>query len=341
MKKIFLCLFLFFVFLTSSFAQRDFRVMFYNVENLFDTKDNPKTNDDDFLPDGKQHWTNYRYWKKLKDISFVIDSVGKGYPPALIGLCEIENDSVLFDLCKRSPLRKHKYNYIITHSKDDRGMNVALMYQRDEMKILKTMEYTPRFEGQPNKYSRNILHVTGKIINGDTLDIFVCHFPSRSEGIKRSAPYRIDVAKLLKKKVDNLFYTRRKANIIIMGDFNDYPNDISMKNVLEGKSVETKIHSRSLYNMFLHRTGKSDEGSYKYRGKWDFLDQFIVSGNLLNTKNKTNIRQNKAHIYYADFLLENDLKYGDKKPFRTYSGYKYLEGISDHLPIYLNLNIVE
>lgn len=340
MKKLFLCTFLFFLFSLLCFAQKDFRVIFYNVENLFDTKNNPKTNDDDFLPTGKQRWSEYRYWKKLKDLSLVIDSMGKGYPPALIGLAEIENDSVLFDLCKRSPLRKHKYDYIITHSKDDRGMNVALLYQRDEIRILKTSEYIPKFEGHPNKPSRNVLHVTGKVVNGDTLDIFVCHFPSRNEGIKRSAPYRIDVAKLLKKNVDILFYTRRKANIIIMGDFNDYPDDISMRNILEGKSIESKIQAKSLYNMFLHKANKKD-GSYKYRGKWGFLDQFIVSGNLLNSKNKTKIRDNKASVFNKSFLLEDDVKYGGEKPFRMYSGYKYLGGVSDHLPIYLDLVIKE
>lgn len=341
MKKVLLCLFLTLIINFSSFAQRNIRVMFYNVENLFDTKDNPKTNDDDFLPDGKQHWSNYRYWKKLKDLSAVIDSVGKGYPPALIGMCEIENDSVLFDLTKRSPLKKHKYNYIITHSKDDRGMNVALLYQRDEIKVLKIKEYIPTFEGKPDKCSRNILHVTGKVINGDTLDVFISHFPSRSEGVKRSTPYRIDVAKLLRKKVDALFYSRQNPNIIIMGDFNDYPDDISMRNILEGKSIEDKILSKNLYNMFLQRIDKKSEGSYKYRGKWGFLDQFVVSGNLLTVKNKTKIKGKEAFVFSAEFLLENDIKYGGKKPFRTYSGYKYLEGISDHLPIYFDLAIKE
>jgi exonuclease III len=320
-------------------AQENFRVMFYNTENMYDTKDNPNTNDDDFTPDGQLHWTKYRYWQKLDNISKVISSVGEGCPPALVGLCEVENDSVLFDLTRRATLQRHKYEYIITESKDVRGSNVALLYQRDQIKILTKKAYTPLL-GDSIRHTRDILHVTGRVVNGEVLDIFVCHFPSRSEGIKKTRPYRIKCAELLKQKTDSLFRIRKKANIIIMGDFNVYPNDISMAEILKGRSVESEISTRSLYNLVYHQIKEKEAGSYKFRGKWGFLDQIIVSGNLLETSRKVMVKEKSAHIFFSGFMLEGDnKKYGGQKPFRTYSGFKYLGGYSDHLPIYIDLLI--
>lgn len=339
MKKTLCILILLCIGIVNIWSQQNFRIVFYNVENLFDTKDNPKKNDDDFLPQGKQHWTNYRYWKKLNDISKVISSINEGYPPSLVGLCEIENATVLDDLTQKAALNRHKYKYIVTNSSDDRGMNVGLLYQRDEMKILAKKEYRPHFENEPHKKTRNILHVTGKIITGDTLDIFVCHFHSRVEGIKKTNPYREQTAALIKEKVDNLFKVRKKANIIIMGDFNDYPNSSSLLNVLKAKDPASNISNKSLYNLFYNKSENGKNGSYKYRGKWNFLDQFIVSGNLLVLRNNIHIKNKKAYVYSPDYLLEDDPKYGDKKIFRTYLGFKYLGGTSDHLPIYMDLFI--
>lgn len=324
------------------YAQDNFRVMFYNVENLFDTKDNPEKNDDDFLPKGKQRWSNYRYWKKLRDLSRVIEAVGEGRPPAIVGLCEVESDSALFDFTKRSPLRQHKYEYIISDSEDERGINVALLYQRDEIKILMVNEYTPIFKDISPIKTRNILHVSGKIVNGDILDIFVCHFKSRNAGIKKSQPYRMQNAQFLKQKADSIMKIRPKTNLIIMGDFNDYPHDESMLKGMKASGINSNNPERNaLYNMFYHQAKDKKQGSYKYRGKWLFPDQFIVNGNLLNTKNKTYIQAAEANVFSAEFLMEEDTKYGGKKPFRTYSGFKYLEGFSDHLPIYMDLIVKE
>lgn len=322
-------------------AQESFRIMFYNVENMYDIKDNPETNDDDLTPNGQLRWTSYRYWKKLNDISTVISSAGDGkYPPALVGICEVENDSVLFDLTKRAGLREHKYEYIITNSKDNRGSNTALLYQRDRIKIISKRSYTPTLQSDPLKTTRDILHVTGKVINDEILDIFVCHFPSRHEGIKRTRPDRIRCAELLKQKADSLFRIRKKANIIIMGDFNDYPNDISLTESLGARSIKSRVSDKNLYNMFYHYSDKTNTGSYKYKGKWNFIDQFIISGNLLNLSSKISIKGKEAHVYSEPFLLHDDnKKYGGQKPFRTYSGFKYLGGYSDHLPIYMDLII--
>jgi len=318
-------------------AQEKFRIMFYNVENLYDTQNNPEINDDDFTPEGNLHWSGQRYWDKLKNISEVIYAVGENYPPTLIGLCEVENKSVLHHLTTQTSLRKDKYEYIITDSKDLRGSNIALLYQRDQMKLISKKTYRPVIDSV--KTTRDILHVTGRIVNGELLDIFVCHFPSRSEGIKKTTPYRITCAQLLKQKTDSLFRIRKKTNIVIMGDFNDYPDNASMYDILGAKSVKDSIQTKSLYNLFYHRIKEKDSGSYKYRGKWNFIDQFIVSGSLLNIRNRTSIKGKVASVFKDDFLMEEDVKYGGHKPFRTYSGWKYLGGYSDHLPIYMDLLI--
>lgn len=338
--RIALLLILFSFFVLQIEGQERFRIMFYNVENMYDTKDNPDTHDDDLTPTGQLRWSNYRYWKKLNDISKVISAVGDKRPPALVGLCEVENDSVLYDLTKKAALRKDKYEFIITNSKDARGSNVALLYQRDEIKIISKRSYRPVIESDFHKTTRDILHVTGKIVNGELLDIFVCHFPSRNEGINKSRPYRIKCAEVIKQKIDSLLRVRKNVNIIIMGDFNDYPNDISMKETLKAQSIKSYISNKNLYNMYYDKALAKDGGTYKYRGKWNYLDQFIVSGNLLKETSKIRVKGKEAFIFSAEFLFQEDSKkYGGQKPFRTYLGFKYLGGYSDHLPIYMDLQI--
>lgn len=324
------------------FTQEPFRVMFYNVENLYDTINNPKTLDDDLTPTGNLHWGSYRYHKKIEDVSKAISSLGGKYPPALVGMCEVENSAVLKHLTQESSLAKHRYKYIITNSKDARGSNVALLYQRDQFRLIEKESYTPIIDKEQQRKTRDILHVVGNIVNGDILDIFVCHYPSRTEGIAKSRPLRIEVSKLLKQKIDSIYKIRNAANIIIMGDFNDYPFDISIKDILDAKSLSDKIESHHVYNMFLHHGKKKKEiASYKHKGIWNYLDQFIVSDNLLKENRQTHIIDNTAHIFAPHFLLEEDEKHGATKPFRTFSGWSYLGGTSDHLPIYMDLYIKE
>ena len=221
--------------------------MFYNPENLYDTQNNPDTNDDDLTPEGNLHWSGQRYWDKLKNVSKVIYAVGENYAPALIGICEVENKSVLHHLTTQTSLRKDKYEYVITDSKDHRGSNIALLYQRDQMRLISKKSYRPVIDSV--KTTRDILHVTGRVVNGDLLDIFVCHFPSRSEGIKKSTPYRTICAQLLKQKTDSLFKIRKKANIIVMGDFNDYPDNASLYQILGAKGINDSVTNKALFRI--------------------------------------------------------------------------------------------
>lgn len=314
--------------------------MFYNVENLFDTRNDPEKNDEEFLPDGTMRWTYHKYQDKLRNIARVITAVGGMQSPALVGLCEVENDSVIFDLTRRSPLRAQEYEYIVTDSPDKRGIDVALLYQRHQFKLLEKNEYEVVFRDRGTRPTRNILHAVGQVVNGDTLDVFVCHLPSRSGGQLESEPARIDVARLLRSKADSLFVIRQNANILIMGDFNDHPDNKSLREILAAKKITKEISPNSLYNMFYHRLRESDFGTYFFRGRWEILDQFIVSGTLLSSSNSINIKDKAARVFKADFLLREG-RYGNKEPFRTHLGMRYLGGFSDHLPIVMDMVIAE
>ena len=320
-------------------SQQNFRIMFYNVENLFDTKHDSLKNDDDFLPGGFMNWTDWKYWEKQRNIGRVITAVGEMQSPALVGLCEIENDSVIFDLTKRSPIRSQQYNYLVTNSPDMRGIDVALLYQSHQFKLLEKNEYEVLLQNKDTGPTRNILHAVGQLISGDTLDVFVCHFPSRSSGQLASEPNRIDAAQVLRDKTDSLFTIRKEANIVIMGDFNDYPNNKSIFETLKARSLNYHLQKDELYNMFFHRIKEKDFGTYKYQGEWGVLDQFIVSGNLLMKNNRNKIANNEAHIFKAAFLSEKDEKYGGVRPYRTNLGPRYIGGFSDHYPIFMDLII--
>ena len=301
-------------------AQAPFRVMFWNVENLFDTKDDPLKNDNEFLPDATRHWTPFRYHDKLKNVAKTIVASGYEHVPDLVGLCEVENDSCLHDLTRRSPLRESGYRYVMTHSPDQRGIDVALLYQRGSFKLIQYQSIGIPHGQVKQRPTRDILHVVGQVISGDTLDVMVCHFPSRSGGKAKSEPYRLQAARTLRHTVDSLMQVRQHLYLIIMGDFNDYPSDKSLRKVLCGKG--------DLVNLM----AGMKQGTYRYRGEWEIFDQFLVSPNV---KAKT---ENVKPIRHS-FLLEEDEKYGGWKPFRTYNGMKYIGGYSDHLPILMDFLI--
>lgn len=331
--------FLFFSCVLFSFSQTGLRVMFYNVENLFDTVDDPLKNDDEFLPDGPMSWKPWKYREKLRNITRVITAVGGMYSPALVGLCEIENDSVLFDLTRRSPLRAQGYDYVVTRSPDERGMDVALLYQRHQFNLLEKNEYEVVFSDKTVRPTRNMLHTVGRTVSGDTLDLFVCHWPSRSGGRRESEPARLDAAVLLRRKVDSLFILRRSANIVIVGDFNDSPDSKSICRTLGARSLNDYRSDKELYNLFFHRLKEKDFGTYFYRGRWEVLDQIIVSGNLLRKDNRLYIRSGEARVFKPGFLLREDNASGIKRPYRTHYGPRYIGGFSDHLPVYTDLEM--
>ena len=316
-----------------------FRVVSWNIENLFDIHHDSLKNDHEFLPGAMRHWNYSRYKKKLADIARVITAIGEWNPPALVGLCEVENDTVLRDLTRRSPLKELDYRYVMTDSPDLRGIDVALLYQRDLFKLLssRSISIPPLKEHRP---TRDLLHVSGLLLTGDTLDVFVCHLPSRSGGAKVSEPYRLHAAQILRTEADSILNARLHPQVIIMGDFNDYPTNKSIREVLEAEAPSSDaLTSSKLYHLLARKAKSKDFGSYKYRGEWGLLDHLIVSGNLLNQSGNFFTNEEKANVCLLPFLLIEDNKYGDKEPFRTYKGMKYQGGISDHLPIYTDFEL--
>nr|WP_321335169.1 endonuclease [uncultured Bacteroides sp.] len=312
--------------------------MFWNVENLFDCKHDTLKHDEEFLPTSMRAWHYGRYKKKLANIARTITAIGQWTPPALVGLCEVENDSVLRDLTRYSPLKKYNYRYVMTNSPDMRGIDVALLYQRGHFKLLSYHSIRIPFSGKHQHPTRDILHVIGLNINNDSLDVFVVHLPSRSGGQKASEPNRIRVAETLKAAVDSLFLIRAYPKIIIMGDFNDYPYNKSISKILEAVAPPKHPEPQHLYNLLADKAKTRNFGSYKYQGEWGLLDQLIVSGTLLTPTGNFTTSEAKANVARLPFLLTKDEKYGGEQPFRTYNGIRYQGGFSDHLPVYLDFS---
>lgn len=313
-----------------------FKVMFYNVENLFDCEHDTLKNDHEFLPAAIRAWHYERYKKKLADISKVITAAGEWEVPALVGLCEVENNKVLDDLTGKSPLKEYDYRYVMTDSPDERGIDVALLYRRDKFRLTEYNSVPVALDGA--KATRDILHVSGLVSTLDTIDVFVVHFPSRSGGEKETEPNRLKAAGILRNYVDSLFDVRAEPRIMIMGDFNDYPDNKSITHVLRAGIPPGTPADKELYHLLARKTRNKDYGTYKYRGSWGLLDHFIVSGSLLNPNSSFFTGEENAGVVRLPFLLETDDKYGGAVPYRTYYGMKYHGGYSDHLPLLIKFD---
>jgi endonuclease/exonuclease/phosphatase family metal-dependent hydrolase len=331
--------FLWFVVSVSCSARADettktIRVMFYNVENLFDTIDDPDKDDAEFLPGGLKNWSESRFYKKLNRIAQVIITAGEGNIPSIVGLCEVENLYVLEKLVHFTPLGKLGYKIIHKESPDRRGIDVALIYRDDKFKPL-TYSAIPVINPSDKDFvTRDILYVKG-IIERDTIHVYVNHWPSKYGGVSTSKPLRMLAARTLRSHADSILSKNCLSKIIIMGDFNDTPYDESITKGLGVKPQTDAPFCNELYNMSLVLANKRI-GSNKYQRKWDLIDQIIISGSLLiGPKLVTN--EKKFRVFSRDFLLEKDKNHGGKKPFRTYTGMKYNNGFSDHLPVLIDL----
>ncbi len=319
--------------------KQHFRVMCYNVENYFDCVDDSLTDDSEYLPGGMRGWNSTKYQKKQANIARVIVAIGGWDAPDLVGLCEIESNKCLHDLTKYSGLKSFGYNYLHHESPDPRGIDVGLLYQPQRFKPIHNEAIRIHFPGEPDKTTRDILYASGIIPTGDTLHVFVCHFPSRLGGEMESENKRTFVASVLRLKADSIFNSNDQANIVIMGDFNDFPTNESLLEVLKALPLTETISDNALYNLMykFHIAGK---GSNKHNGEWGALDQIIVSGNLLKADNTIYTRQDNAHFFDAPFLLEADKTFLGKQPFRTYNGMTYQDGFSDHLPVFVDFNLI-
>ena len=291
-----------------------------NCENLFDCRHDSLKNDTEFLPDGSYHWTRTRYWRKLDRVGQTIIACGvKGQSwqlPDMVALCEVENDSVLHDLTRRSLLRNARYDYVMTCSPDERGIDVALVYSPFSFRLIRShsVRVEPIKDMRP---TRDILYASGVIASGDTLHVIVAHLPSRRGGERHSRPFRMAAADRVAAVVDSVYNVSKDAKIIIAGDFNDYTNSASVR-MLCGKRLK---------DISAEATGRNGaKGTYRYQGEWGSLDHILVSESLA---------RNVVHCYINDapFLVEPDEKYGGVKPRRNYLGPRYQNGFSDHLPL--------
>ena len=317
-------------------GEEGIRVMFYNVENLFDTKDDSLKRDDDFTPRGIKGWSNRKYFTKLKHIYQTIMGVGGWEPPAVVGLCEVENRFVLQELITRTPLRKLGYDVLHEESPDRRGIDVAMLYRPSKFQPIRYQAINITFPFDTDSKTRDVLYVKGSVLNQDTVHIFINHWPSRFGGHLETDPKRNFVASVVRQTVDSIYTAEPTANIVIMGDLNDSPHDESVAEILRARKELEGLADKDLFNMMiaLEEAGK---GTHKHQDHWGILDQIIVSSPLLNRENGLRIRNRQAAIYEGNFLIQLEDKKLGAKPFRTYSGAQYIGGYSDHLPIYLDL----
>ncbi|MFB6306443.1 MAG: endonuclease [Flavobacteriales bacterium] len=313
------------------------RMAFYNVENLFDTKNNPDTDDDEYMPKGEKEWDDKRYNKKLKHIGKVLRTIGGDGFPSLVGLCEVENEKVVRDLIKRNCDSANNYKIVHKQSPDGRGIDVALIYKKNSFKLLSKAFHKVDLPGDVRP-TRDILYAElGYATKVDTLHVFVNHWPSRYGGKEKTEPKRVAAAKTLKEKVDSLHNNKNSPNIIITGDFNDHPDNKSIEEVLHAED-ELDDSDEKLLNLLAKAHEKDNKGTYNYKGEWGVLDQFIVSRSLLESKSGGfYVKTKDAHILKEKWMLYIDKEEKMVTPNRTYGGPEYYGGYSDHLPIYLDL----
>lgn len=310
---------------------------FYNVENLFDIYDDSISQDEEFLPKGDKRWTKARYYKKLDQIARTLTAIGEWELPGIVGLCEIENVNVLFDLCEHRLLKKSGYKIIHKDSPDRRGIDVAILYSPECFQPLYSKWIRISFPFDTNLLTRDILYVKGRIFQQDTLHIFVNHWPSRWGGIEPTTPKRLHLASVLRHYTDSIMHVVSNQNVLIAGDLNDTPGDSSVLKVL-GAKTSIGIDRDALYNLMTISDMGKPGGTIKHKADWEIFDQIIVSGSLLD-HSKGEMHVSDVVVFSPDYLLIEDERYFGKKPFRTYTGPSYLGGFSDHLPVCVQLNV--
>lgn len=302
-----------------------FTVVELNCENFFDCQHDSLKHDEQFLPTSVYHWTPHRYWTKVNRIGQTIISCGEnenGWQlPDLVGLCEVENDSCLIALTKRSLLRHARYEYVMTNSPDERGIDVALLYSPFSFRLLHwhAIRVQPLPQMRP---TRDILYAKGKIVTDDTLHVFVLHAPSRMGGETFTRQHRRSVCNTLLQTIDSIRQASAHPRFLVMGDFNDYSHDKNIQLLVEYGLKEVSANAKG---------NNGAKATYRFRGEWGSLDHIFLDALSAQAVQK-------CYIHDASFLLEKDEKYGGVKPHRNYQGPRYLNGFSDHLPLVLQLN---
>ena len=315
-------------------AQQGYRLVFWNVENLFDIFDDPLVNDDAFTPAGENRWNAHRYAVKLSNISKTLVALGgrgggRFEMPLLVGMAEVENDRVLRDLCRGTPLRRFNYGFVHFDSPDRRGIDNALLYRKGLFTPYGSRAVSVS-DSAAGFFTRDILVVEGVTSLGDTIIAVVNHFPSKRGGVAADRR-RVAVATQLRLLMDSLSAAHPRAALVVMGDYNGAPDEYELRGRLS--------HDASGRFVNLMEGVEPGRGSYKYRDHWSCLDQIIVSSNLTDKEETCPLRlvEPEGQVFEADFLMLDDEKFLGRKVFRTYLGMKYQGGYSDHLPVFVDL----
>jgi hypothetical protein len=333
MKKVVLVVFSC-VFFNTVFSQNSpIVVSFYNLENLYDTINDPLINDEDFLPDGAYAYTTKIYKEKLHKLASVLSKLGKDENPegfAVCGLAEIENEGVLIDLAKQPELIDRNLKIVQFNSPDARGIDVALYYNPKLFKLLgaQAIPLDLPNDGSGKEKTRDILWVTGRL-KGEVVHIFVNHWPSRRGGEAATAPKRNLAAKTGKRIMDSLVKADPSTKFITMGDLNDDPNNESITKYYNAKSKIKDVKPGAMYNPFTSFYNQGI-GTMAYQDAWGLFDQILVSHTFVDKKT-SGLKFKEAVVYNRSFLIE---KFGQYKgyPKRSFVGSLWNEGYSDHFP---------
>ncbi|TCO03009.1 endonuclease/exonuclease/phosphatase family protein [Natronoflexus pectinivorans] len=313
-------------------------IAFYNLENLYDTINDPNIRDDDFTPEGVKRWNSPKYWEKIDRLAEVISKLGshENIPgPAIIGLCELENRAVLEDLVQNERIRHLNYQIVHHYGPDRRGMDVALLYQPRYFRVTSSRSVPLEYyrEDGSRLYTRDQLLVSG-VFDGEPMHFIVNHYPSRWGGEERSRPLRVAAAQLSRALVDEILDDDPDAKVIVMGDFNDDPINESIKVHLNAHGNQRRLEEGQLYNPFepLHRRGV---GTLAYRGQWNLFDQILLTQSFLN-RDQEGYRYHSVRVFNESFLTRDEGRFRGY-PFRSYVGNQYMGGYSDHFPVYIVL----
>ncbi len=312
-------------------------IAFYNLENLFDTVNDPLKNDEEYLPAGKNEWNSGKYLSKLRNMAQVIPQIGDEMisgGPVLIGVSEIENRKVLEDLVKTPPMDQSGYEIVHYDSPDRRGVDVGLLYRKDHFTVTHTASLRLSMPDRPDWFTRDQLVVSG-LLDGEPIHVIVNHWPSRSGGEAASAPLRDAAARLTRSIVDSLMNKEPGAKIVVMGDLNDNPTDNSLLKELRAQKKPEQTGKKDLFNPMYRMYVKEGLGSLAYRDSWSLFDQIIISGALLGDDSST-FKFWKAKVFNRPFLAQKEGAFKGY-PDRTHAAGVYLGGYSDHFPVYIFL----
>ncbi len=319
---------------TRNAGDNDIAIAFYNCENLFDTVHNPGKEDEEFTPQGKYHYTQRLFEQKLHNIATVIQSIGGTDGPVIIGLAEVENNDVLDHLVQQPELARRHYKYEWYDGPDPRGINVAMLYDPAHFSVIKSEPLHVDLTGIDSRsLTRDILHVYG-VLFGDTVHLFVNHWPSRRGGIDDSGPKRAAAATVEKKAISSIMTSNPNAKILLMGDFNDNPDDSSIAVILGAKDSRKDAAITGLYNPWAD-IYKAGSGTEVYQHHWNLFDQVIISGTLLKNENH-HLHYDQAAIFKPDFIVDH-YKGHEGEPHRSFVGTHWINGYSDHFPVVLYL----